>query len=578
MLGAQLAFQMKYGSQALRIRAWALAAVSLLIGVWLVWQPRLPSDVVLLTAWTQFFLAIFLGGSLTGWRVTQMPKSRTAEFLLVTPRTDGELVLGEILGGLLRTAFVVGAASPLILAMVGKGWITGLEGVALIVIPILCGWTAGLGLAVVAYAPLWFRRLTEAFVLLTILAYMLFIGLLGPVFIPWALSLWLRTTNSSLTILGRPVESMRYFNPFRLLGMLGQTHSTDLVWQFSGVVALLGGFCLFAVWFLGHRLRKHYLEENYGEQYRKDGKVPPIRDNPLAWWTARRVSRFRGNVNLYLGWGTIFLYSGWLLAGNRWPVWLGSHLMLVFEALGGAAMLGAAAVQFALVPVGFLSGLWDSNPQQRLGRLELLLITPLTAWDFLEGSIAASWTRGKWYLGAALCVWIAAALSPRQPWFHLGTLALLVFSATCYVVLFFAIAYRSFASVGTDRASATLGLTLTVAWPLLTLALFRLKWGAVAALMPLGGLYLLGRSPVEQARLTGLPAWGAVLEILLANVGYLVVAILLIRRGLARFEDEIHTWFADHLVAGQPRTRAPRKPRGASEPTASEPVPAAEQA
>ncbi|MEK6233322.1 MAG: hypothetical protein N2C14_01270, partial [Planctomycetales bacterium] len=450
MLGTQLAMQMKYGPQSMRMRAYAAGAVGILILAWLVRNPSLPSQAVAVVAWTQFLMAVIVGGSLTGWRVTQLPKSRTAEFFLMTPRTDWEIVRIEIVGGMLRTAYVIGANVPFILAMWGGGWITPVEATALIVVPVAAGWTAGLVLAAVAYAPLWVRRFGERMVLVCILVYLVLFGLLTELFVLNFVSYAAQWTQNYRMWVD-PAAMADFINPFRLLGVVGQHSDAQVSGRLAATLAVLFGVCLTSYWWLGWRLRRHYLEENYGSQYRRKGYVKPILENPLAWWTARRVSRFRGNVNLYLGGTTVVLYCGWMLVTEYaaqlsklltpvyltwiaflfssgtadftvrlaeftteaaslpleigWPAWAGGQLMKMFWFLGGSAVLGVFGVQFGLVPVGFLSGLWDSNQQQRVGRLELLLVTELTARDFLGGSVAAAWTRGKWYLVGVLFLW-----------------------------------------------------------------------------------------------------------------------------------------------------------------------------
>lgn len=559
MLGKQLAMQMQYGPQAKRLRAWGLGAIGLLALVWAIRNPQTPAQCVAMVAWTQFLLAVVVGGSLTGWRVTQMPKTRSAEFFLVTPRSDWEIVRAEVLSGLLRTAFVVGAGTPVIFAMWGVGWMQMSEAVSLAVIPTLCGWTAGLSLAAVAYAPLWFRRLIERLVLVAILAYLIVVGLFMKYFLMEGLRWWTSWTEQSPTVFGSFSRMLDYFNPFRLLGVLGsQSEGVEL--RLLATVGLLGGICLFDYWFLGWRLRRHYLEENFGNQYRKKKYEKPIGQNPLAWWTARRVSRFRGAVNLYLAWTTIGLYCGWMLLGDNWPDWAGDFLMRFFYMVGGSAIMGVFAVQFGLVPVGFLTGLWDSNQQQRVGRLELLLVTDLEPKEYLWGSVAASWTRGKWYAGAALFLWVCTAIAGRMSWW---AALFVILCAANYALLFFAIAFRNFARIGNDRVSANLGLLMTVGIPFAIWGLFLVGLDQVAAATPLGGMFVVARHEelvamghavnVAVEYHTQLPVTGVWVLVGLSNLVYCGISVWLIRTALARFDEEIHGWFADHLVSEEAR-------------------------
>jgi hypothetical protein len=264
------------------------------------------------------------------------------------------------------------------------------------------------------------------------------------------------------------------------------------------------------------------------------------------------VSRFRGRVNLYLGWTTILLFSTWLVLGNRWPSWLGVQVMLVFQHLGGPVMMGISALQFGLVPVAFLSGLWDSTVQLRIGRLELLLATPLSPRDYLGGCIAAGWTRAKGYLPAVLVVWFAGAYAGQYTWLTAGALVLL---AGIYTLLFFAISFRHFARIAGDRAAATWGLGMSVAWPVSSVALLAMNLGHAAALTPLGGMYLLGIRPdVLQSRfgMTTVDLWAIVGGMALFHLG---LAIWLLWQALTKFEKEIRDWFSDSLAPPKVKAR-----------------------
>ncbi|QGJ68736.1 Hypothetical protein PBC10988_3970 [Planctomycetales bacterium 10988] len=547
---AQLKSQMKYGPQSIRLRAGAIFAIGGLMLVWIVLRPDHPSQIINYFGWTQFLLAIIIGGSLTGWRVTQFPKTRAAEFFLIIPRNDWELVTAEVLSGMMRTSFLMLVSSPLVCAMWGAGWMGGLEAFALLVVPLLCGWTAGLALTAIAYSPVWFRRLAEKGILVMILIYMVVFGLFTQYFVRgifgYLLS-WSRSTDSTWY---HPSNLLDYMNPFQLLGSLGFGDPALLPGRLCGVIGLLGGFCLLTYGWLGWRLRRHYWEENYGQQYRRKEFLKPIKENPLAWWTARRVSRFRGNVNLYMGWTTIGLYSSYLIFKEQWPPWLGEHLMMFFTMMGGAAVLGPAALQFGLVPIGFLNGLWDSNQQQRVGRLELLLVTDLTARDFFWGSVVASWTRGKWYFAAATVVWAASAYAAEITW---GTFLLLFLCGTIYVVCFFSIAFRNFARLRGDRETANWGLSMTVGIPMVTIGIFWLKWGLLGAFTPLGGLYLLALPEDRQQAILGLSSTGTILLVVGVSLVYLCGAIFLIWTALRKFDAEIHQWFAEHLVSEEVR-------------------------
>ena len=218
-------------------------------------------------------------------------------------------------------------------------------------------------------------------------------------------------------------------------------------------------------------------------------------------------------------------------------------------------------MQFALVPVAFLSGLWDSNLQQRLGRLELLLVSPLEPIQFLWGSVSAGWTRGKGFLACAVAVWIAAAVAGRISWWACAGTILV---AANYVLLYFSLAFRNLARVGGDRAAAVYGLSMSLGFPITTCAMFAVGLGWLGAWTPLGGIYLASRPIADQVRITGLqPAafWAVLLTV---NLVYFALSAWLLRSALARFETEIRIWFSDNLASPAARKKAKREAKQAA--------------
>src|SRR5437764_15468550 len=62
------------------------------------------------------------GGTLVGWRLTQLPKSQALEFLLVSPVQPKRVFLGEAAVGLARLALITLAGLPVLgmLALAGR--------------------------------------------------------------------------------------------------------------------------------------------------------------------------------------------------------------------------------------------------------------------------------------------------------------------------------------------------------------------------------------------------------------------------------------------------------------------------
>src|SRR5271169_3325739 len=61
------------------------------------------------------------GALLLGWRLTQLPKSQSLEFLLVSPLRPWQLLLAELLVGLCRLALVTLSGLPLLVVLAMEG-------------------------------------------------------------------------------------------------------------------------------------------------------------------------------------------------------------------------------------------------------------------------------------------------------------------------------------------------------------------------------------------------------------------------------------------------------------------------
>jgi hypothetical protein len=202
-------------------------------------------------------------------------------------------------------------------------------------------------------------------------------------------------------------------------------------------------------------------------------------------------------------------------------------VFVIVDGAGGVPALASALVVLAAVPAAFQYGLWDSNTQDRCRRLELLLMTGLGARDYWEAAAAAAWRRGRGYFAVAALLCAAAVVAGRLQF--LQGVALTAAGVVLWG-LYFALGFRAFAR---GRQAGGLGLLLTVGLPLLTYALFRLDWPALAALVPPGSVY---QPTTAQAAWTWLPGplLGALLMLALA------------RRGLGRCDAELRRWYDQH--------------------------------
>ena len=138
------------------------------------------------------------------------------------------------------------------------------------------------------------------------------------------------------------------------------------------------------------RLMGHFHERHYQPAVDRSASVRArVGDRPLAWWAVRRVAQYSGRINLWLAGGFGVLYALYVVAGPRWPDWLGRGVFVLCDEAGGVAALTTGLVLLAAVPAAFQYGLWDSNAQDRCRRLELLLLTDLEARDYWHAAAAA---------------------------------------------------------------------------------------------------------------------------------------------------------------------------------------------
>ena len=87
-----------------------------------------------------------IGPPRADWRLTQLPKSQSLEYLLVSPLRPRRLFLAEGLVGLCRLALVTLSGLPLLLVLVLEGVLWPSDVPALLLMPWTWGAVSGLGL------------------------------------------------------------------------------------------------------------------------------------------------------------------------------------------------------------------------------------------------------------------------------------------------------------------------------------------------------------------------------------------------------------------------------------------------
>jgi hypothetical protein len=517
-----LTFQSPGRQQAFRLTVAAhLALIATVLGTQGMGEPAMPSVALGLAL---LIAGIVEGAVLIGWRLTQLPKSRALEFLLVTPLRPRRVFLAEAVVGLLRLGLVTFVGAPVLVLLAADGRLDALDVAVLLIMPFTWGAITGLGLTVWAYEPVVVRRWGERIVL-GLLVVSLGVGALaGENLRHWIGAL--PDVGARFVLLG--FEAFHRFNPFAVMTWWLKQDAVVALDRALGVeIAALVGVGLLgarASW----RLQAHFHELNYQPAFpRTERRRAQIADRPLAWWAVRRVSRYSGRINLWLAGGFGVLYALYTIAGDDWPAWLGRRVFLVCDNVGGLPSLAAALVVLAAVPAAFQYGLWDANAHQRCRRLELLLLTQLDGRDYWGAAAAAAWKRGQGYFAVAVLLWAAACWAGQLS--GLQAMAAAAMGVLLWA-LYFTLGFRAFARGIQANGS---GMLLTVGLPLLAFLAHQAGWPLIAAITPPGGVQAASRGISSLAILSGA---------LLAGAATLMVA----RRALTNCVGDLRAWYERH--------------------------------
>lgn len=476
-------------------------------------------------------LGIVEGAALIGWRLTQIPKSQALEFLLTSPVQPERVFLAEAWVGVARFSLVWLAGLPVLCGLGFLGLIAPIDILALGGLPYIYGVFAGFGLTAWVYEPATIRRIGEYIGLFGVLVYLVVGVLAGENLLQWLMALpnglrdWIYHTIVFLTNYN-PFGVVRYWfhrdDPF---------YVADVAWARMQATLLFAGVLMVAACIRGmFRLQGHFHDRHYRPiTSRRASQQDRIGDHPLTWWAVRRVMEYSGQVNLWLAIGFSILYAAFIIAGDRWPPWLGKAVFQLFDKWGGAPAVTCALCVLSAVPAVFQYGLWDPTIQERCRRLELLVLTDLTAQDYWHASIRAAWARGYGYLIGAAMLWIALGVSGTRTEQEViaavaGAIMLWCFS--------FAVGFRAFA---TGIGGGSVAMVMTLGMPALLIGLMWLHLNPVAAFTPTGLCYL----PLAPQR--GISEYW-----ILAMAAYGVATIFFTHRGLLRCDADLRAWLDTH--------------------------------
>jgi hypothetical protein len=501
----------------------AVIAHLCLLGVCAGWLCSMAGD-VLIVGYVLLTAGMVEGAILIGWRLTQLPKSQALEFLLVTPLRPTGVFVGEALVSVSQFALVTLSGLPVLALLLFAGYLEPFDLPLFLLMPFTWGTLTGLGLIVWAYEARGVRRYAERGMLVLIVIYLVVGVLAGEHLGTWIERLPTPVGRFLLGSLGM----FHAYNPFAIVRLWFTedfaASSNPVLCVEVGAVLLIGLLLARAA----GRLHGHFHDRHYrpADELRvRVGGSPGER--PLSWWAVRRVTEYSGRVNLWLAGGFGVLYALYTVAGPAWPAWLGKRIFLIFDASGGIPLWATALTVLAAVPAAFQYGLWDSNAQERCRRLELLLLTRLTAADYWHAAAAAAWRRGRGYFVVAALLWTAAAVAGRVaiPTAIAGfTGGILLWS------LYFALGFRAFSR---GLHANRLGVGLTIGLPAMAFVLSQLHWSGMAALLPPGSVYYAGASPRALNWLVGC--------VLSAGLSLVIVRI-----ALSRCERELRSWYSEH--------------------------------
>ncbi|MFO0949176.1 MAG: hypothetical protein U1D30_25240 [Planctomycetota bacterium] len=473
-------------------------------------------------------LSVIEGALLLGWRLTQWPKSKALELLLVTSLSPRRAMLGEEFVGVTLYTFVSLSGLPILVGMVGLDWIEPTVAATLFLNAYSWGLVVGLGLVWWAYEPLRLRQWGEKFSLVGLLLYLIVGGLAG--------EHTFRVLDRVPLGMGSLVrDGMLYTNannPFALAHRVGIGNEEGLVSRMavSGTVGI--GLAILFVFRAAYRLKPHYVERHYQPAVAIAGENRGvIADRPLGWWAVRRVHEYSGRINLYLAAGASSLYALFLIAGPNWPAWLGTSIFTVFEMMGGVPGLTAGLVVLAAVPAAYQFGLWESNIPDRQKRLEVLLMTQLNVKDYLHASWSAAWSRGRGYFLSALVLWLAGYYAGR---FSLTDLVLAILAGGSLVLFYFAAGFRFLAK---SSGGTTTGLLLSLVLPLGTWGLAASNHTVLATFLPPGQVFFATNHSTPSVASSGLVA--------LSILATFALSITMLAHAYRAFDRDLRAWYSD---------------------------------
>jgi len=316
-----------------------------------------------------FFSVLFAAGN-----IAQEKDRRTMLLLLMTDLRDREMVYGKLGASLLLPAVLLASSIPVFVIVHLLG------GVSLTQIGCAIGVSAAAGLAAGAWGSLvaFWREKTFQTLAISLIGIVIYLSMIEGVCV-------LVGANTATTFFVgslNPFRSMlRILEPFSMEG--GVTFATSSAVSTGALMTLSVGLSLATIW----QLRIWNPSQTLGEAATKDetlaGVVRPPRDvwnSPVIWREMKTKAYGRKVIFIKLAYVIVAAFA--IYSALIAPA--GGGLVLGMISSGGAAFVSLSLLTMMLVNAQAVTSL---TSERDAGTLELLLVTDITAKEFILGKL-----------------------------------------------------------------------------------------------------------------------------------------------------------------------------------------------